>query len=232
MCHPGLGGRSMARRFRGVFASARFVARAMALVGVTAGCTATLPVRTIPAHQTRWITSVGGPVAPDHVMTKVIPYLTVGAMHGVSDRTTVSGSLHVLSAAFGIAGADIGVARRLQSQSGMRPEITGQGQLYAFAASGGMRLFPNVAGTLSWSAGSRTLVYTGSSVTAQFSGEHRVLVSPSLGVQRDVRRRFTLQLESRWLAANVNTERGLLEGESGIAGHGGLAILLGAQVRR
>ncbi|MFN8666866.1 MAG: hypothetical protein U0164_06635 [Gemmatimonadaceae bacterium] len=204
----------------------------IALGSAAAGCTATLPVRTLPAHQTRWMTSVGGPVAPDHVMTKVIPYLTVGAMHGLSDRTTVSGSLHVLSAAFGIAGADVGVARRLASQSGVRPELTGQAQLYAFAASGGARLFPNVAGTLSWSAGPRTLVYTGSSLTAQFSGEHRVLVSPSLGIQRDVRRRLTLQLESRWLAANVNTERGLLEGESGIAGHGGFALLLGAQVRR
>jgi hypothetical protein len=212
--------------------------RARAVVGtalvfaLSAGCTATLPVRTLPAGQTRWMTSVGGPVAPDHVMTKVIPYLTVGAMHGVTDRTTVSGSLHVLSAALGIAGVDVGVARRLGTQAGVRPEITGQAQLYAFAASGGARVFPNVSGTLSWSAGARTLLYTGSSLTAQFSGDHHLLVSPTAGIQRDIRKRLTLQLESRWLAANVNTERGLLEGESGIAGHGGFALLLGAQVRR
>lgn len=236
----GFGGRSMGR-LRGTRGGGqagrpcvilRAVASATLVASVTAGCTATLPVRTLPAHQTRWITSVGGPVAPDHVMTKVIPYVTVGAMHGITDRTTVSGSVHVLSAALGIAGADVGVARRLGSQSGWRPELTGQAQLYAFAASGGARLFPNLAGTLSWSAGQRTLVYTGANLTAQFSGEHRALVSPSLGIQRDVRRRFTLQLESRWLAANVNTERGLLEGESSIAGHGGFALLLGAQVRR
>ena len=118
----------------------RAVASATLVASVTAGCTATLPVRTVPAHQTRWITSVGGPVAPDHVMTKVIPYITVGAMHGITDRTTVSGSVHVLSAALGIAGADVGVARRLGSQSGWRPELTGQAQLYAFAASGGARM--------------------------------------------------------------------------------------------
>jgi len=222
----------MTRRERYAVVRLRTVIGTFLVLAVSTACTATLPVRTLPARQTRWIGSVGGPVAPDHVMTKVIPYLTVGAMHGVTDRTTVSGSIHVLSAALGIAGVDVGVARRLGAQAGMRPEITGQVQLYAFAASGGARVFPNVSGTMSWSAGPKSLLYTGASLTTQFSGEHRVLVSPAAGIQRDVRKRLTLQLESRWMAANVNTERGLLEGESGIGGLGGFAVLLGVQVRR
>lgn len=176
--------------------------------------------------------SVGGPIAPDHVVTKVIPYLTVGAMHGITDRTTITGGLHLLTAAMGVAGADLGVARRLGTQNGIRPEVTGQAQLYLFAGTGGARVFPNFSGTMSWSAGSKTLLYAGTSLTTQFSGDQHWFVSPSAGIQRDMRKRLTMQLEARWMAANVDTERGLLEGESGIGGHGGFAVQLGLQVRR
>jgi hypothetical protein len=211
---------------------ARTALGALVILAASTACSATLPVRTIPARETRWTMSVGGPIAPDHVATKVIPYVTAGAMHGVTDRTTVTGSVHLLAAALGVAGADVGVARRLGTQEGVRPEVTGQAQLYLFAGSGGGRVFPNVSGTLSWSAGAKTLLYTGASLTTQFSGDHRLIVSPSLGLQRAMRKRLTMQLESRWMAANIMTQRGLLEGESGIGGHGGFAVQLGAQVRR
>jgi hypothetical protein len=119
----------------------RTVGGPVVLLTVSTGGSATLPVRTLPAHQTRWTMSVGGPVAPDHVMTKVIPYLMVGAMHGVTDRTTVSGSAHVLAAALGIAGVDVGVARRLGTQQGFRRSHR-TGQLYALWGKGGGRVFP------------------------------------------------------------------------------------------
>ncbi|MFN8570798.1 MAG: hypothetical protein U0132_02000 [Gemmatimonadaceae bacterium] len=206
---------------------------AVTLVALSAvGCSATLPVRTLPAHESRWTLTVGGPVVPQHVATTIIPYVTAGAMYGMTDATTLSGSAHLLTAAMGVAGVDGGVAHRLSTQDGVRPEFTGQAQLYVFHGSGSTRAFPGVTGTASWRLGMRTLGYVGSNLTTQFSGEERLIVSPSAGIQRDVGRRFILQLETRWMAANIDTHSGLMEGESSISGHGGVALLLGVQVRR
>jgi hypothetical protein len=196
------------------------------------GCAATQPVRVLGKGEHRWIASVGGPVLPDHVPTKLIPYTNIGVMYGRSGTTTVTGNVHVLAAAFGVAGIDVGAARRLRAQSGGIPELTGQAQLYGFAGSGGMRVYPNLTGTASWQTGPRTLLYGGSAFTIRPSGGTTLLVTPMLGLQQDVGRRFAIQLETKWMASNIDMASGLFEGEGTLADRGALAVQLGLQVKR
>jgi hypothetical protein len=206
----------------------------LALFGsqLVSGCTATQPVRVLPKGQSRWISSVGGPLLPHHAPTGFIPYTNVGMMWGRSDNVTVSANVHVLAAAFGVAGIDMGIARRLRAEDGLVPELTGQAQLYGFAGNGGARVYPNLTGTASWSAGSRTLLYGGSALTVRPSGGIALVATPLAGVQRDVGRRFVLQLEGKWMAANIDMHSGLFEGENAPGGNGGLSLQLGVQVKR
>ncbi len=199
---------------------------------ITLGCAATQPVRVLHSGERRWIASVGGPLQPHHVPQGVLPYTNIGTMWGHSEATTLSANLHVLAAAFGIAGVDVGAARRMRTQRGAIPEVTAQSQLYLFAGSGGARVYPNFTGTASWSAGQRTLLYGGSALTVRPSGGKALVASPLTGIQRDVGRRLVLQLEGKWMAANIDMNRGLFEGENTIGGNGGLAMQLGLQLRR
>ncbi len=215
-------------RFRTSRSSLAFAA----LVACAAACTATQPVRVLHKGESRWIASLGGPLLPHSSPTGVVPYTNVGMMWGRSDDVTLSSNVHLLAAAFGIAGVDVGAARRLMHQRGLVPELTGQAQLYAFAGSGGARLYPNITGTASWEAGPRTLLYGGSALTVRPSGATAVIVNPLVGVQRDVGRRFALQLEGKWMAANIDMHSGMFEGENSLGGNGGLSLQLGVQVNR
>lgn len=195
-------------------------------------CTATLPVRVLHKGESRWIASLGGPLLPHHTPTGFIPYTNVGRMWGRSDDLTLTANVHVLAAAFGVAGVDVGAARRVRSQDNWVPELTGQAQLYAFAGSGGARFYPNLTGTASWTAGPRMLLYGGSALTIRPSGGKALIATPLAGVQRDIGKRFALQLEGKWMAANIDMHSGLFDGENTIGGHGGLSLQLGLQVKR
>lgn len=212
----------------------RFVALPVGafLLLTLSACSATQPVRVLTKGERRWISSVGGPLLPNHLATKILPYANVGMMWGARDNLTVSADVHVLAAAFGIAGVDVGAARRFAAQSGKRPELTGQAQVYGFVGTGGARFYPSVTGTASWTAGPRSLFYTGAALTVRPSGGIALVGTPLVGVQRDVGRRVVLQLEGKWMAANIDMHRGLFEGENSIGGNGGLAMQLGVQVRR
>lgn len=204
----------------------------LALTALTGACAATQPIRVLGKGERRFISSIGGPLLPNHTPTGFIPYTNVGMMWGHSDNVTASANVHVLAATFGIAGLDVGLARRLTRQDGIVPEFTGQGQLYLFAGPGGARVFPSATATASWAHGPRTLSYAGANLTGQLTSGTGVLASPLVGLQRDVTRRVTLQLEGKWMAANADMSRGLFEGENTVGGKGGLALQLGVQVKR
>lgn len=203
-----------------------------ALAVMTTACAATQPVRVLPKGQSRIIASVGGPWQPKKSPTVVVPYATLGTMRGLSDRTTLVYDAHVLMAAFGVAGADVGLAHRVRAQRGALPEITGLGQAYLFAGSGGARLFPHASVNASWMHGERQLLYLGGDAFGQFTGGPAVLFAPLAGWQFPVHRRVQLQTELKWMAANVNTDRGIFKGQGNIGGHGGLSFQLGVQVGR
>jgi hypothetical protein len=198
----------------------------LALCGTA--CSATLPVRVLPKGESRIIASFGGPYLPQSSPTWLIPYITVGAMHGLTDNTTLVYDVHVLMAALGVAGVDVGAAHRLHAQSVVAPEVTVLGQAYMFAGNGGARVYPHVSINASWRHGDRQLLYVGAEALSQFQGAPAVFATPLVGWQFPAGRRLALQTEFKWMGANSNTAHGIFKGESSIGGHGALAFQLGA----
>jgi hypothetical protein len=195
-------------------------------------CGATHIVRPLPRGASVWTASLGGPYLPEAVPTKVVPYLSIGWQRGVSDALTVGGAVHGTVAAYGVAAGELTATRLLMEQRAGWPAVAGTAHAYLFAGQGGARFYPSLGAVASWSVGERALLYGGGNAVAQFSGTPSVLINPLIGGQRSIGRRVALQLELKWMAANVDTRAGVFEGESSLGGHGALATQLGITVRR
>ena len=198
------------------------------------GCGAVQPVRVLPEGQTTLTASIGGPVGVSASPLGFVPYTVVGAAHGLTEAVSVHGNVHAIMAAFGVIGLDAGASGRVLRQDGVLPEITAAARAIVFtkpsAILGDTRLYPDVSLTLSWDLGREWMGYMGSHATMQLS-DGRMFLSPMLGVVAPISDTWSLQLETIWQAANVDTRKGVFEGESAIGGTGSLGVFLGAQVR-
>ena len=193
------------------------------------GCSAVQPVRVLDKGADVLTASLGGAVVPSSSPTAVVPYFTSGYAYGLSDDVTLHGKAHLLMAAFGVAGLDVGASMRALRQDGPVPEITVSAQAIGFvslARSAPPRVYPNLTANASWSVGEASLVYLGSHATIQIDPA-RTLMSPFAGYQFPVSNALRLQLEAIWQASNVNTRNGVFEGESSIGGTGSFGIYLG-----
>ncbi len=166
---------------------------------------------------------------PSSSPTKVIPYATVGIMHGVTNEVTVHANLHTIMLVFGAFGVDVGASSQILKQDAALPEVTVGLRAIVFTdftSIANSRLYPDAALTLSWEVKPRWLLYTGSHVTVQFS-DARLFVSPMIGTQVPIADRFAIQFEIMWQAANTITRSGLFRGESSLNGHGSLGLFIG-----
>lgn len=193
------------------------------------GCSATHVVRPLPAGSRAVTASLGGPVLPNSVPTGVVPYLTIGLQQGRTDDLTVGGALHATMLAFGVAAGEVNATYRLRRESGAIPELVGRAGGIVMAGPGGVRLYPSIGTVASWSATRGTLLYAGGDLMAQTTAPH-LLAAPLVGIQRRVSDRTAVQLDAKWMAANVDTRRGVFEGESSIGGRGAFALQLGLVV--
>ena len=198
-----------------------------------AGCSAMQPVRVLPEGTTAITGSLGGPVGIAASPLGFVPYTTVGVAHGLSEAVTVHGNAHLLMAAFGVVGLDAGASFRLLRQDGTMPEVTASvgGLLFSDVVNtSGTRLYPNASVNLSWDLGRAWLGYVGTHTTLQPS-DTRLYVSPMMGVVMPLSSAWSLQLETIWQAANVDTRKGIFEGQSSISGAGSFGVFIGAQVK-
>lgn len=199
---------------------------------ILSGCSAVQPVRVLDAGASAITTSLGGAVVPSSSPTAVVPYLTAGYAYGLNDDVTVHGKAHLVMAAFGVAGIDAGASFRALAQRGSVPEITLGAQVIAFASMARpspMRVYPNLTASASWSVGTASLAYAGSHATLQIDPS-TVLMSPFAGYQFPVSDAVRLQVEAIWQAGNVDTRKGVFEGQSSIAGTGSIGIYLGGMI--
>ncbi len=196
---------------------------------VASSCGSVQPVRVLPAGQTELTASLGGPILPKSSPTIIVPYFMVGAMHGVSESLTLTGNVHALMAAFGVLGLDGGVAMRLVRQQGALPEITAKAQAYFFSnfRPNATRVFPYLSVNTSYQVADGWLGYGGVEALYQFTGSPNVFLTPFVGVQSQVSDKITLQLDGKWMAANVFTGNGIFEAQSSIGNTGSVAVHLG-----
>ncbi len=199
------------------------------IVLIIASCSSVQPVRVLEKDTYVATGSMGGAFIPEKSPAGILPYLTVGGAHGVTEDLTMHGHIHALLAAFGVAGIDYGASYRALRQDGAVPEVTVSGQLLMFAklsSEPNPRVYPNLSANASWKVGEQSLVYTGSHATIQFSNGD-VFVSPFVGYQFPVSKTFDLQIEGIWQAANRNTSAGVFEGLSSINGVGSYGFYIG-----
>lgn len=199
---------------------------------VSVACSTTQVVRPLPRGTSQLSFSFGGPLVPDKVVTKVIPYATVGWQHGLSDVLTVGGAIHGTMAAFGVAGGELSATRQLVGQRDDAVALAGTVHAYLFSGRGGTRGYPAASLVGSWKPSAKTLLYGGGTTVVQLDGTPSALLNPLLGVQRTVRGRLGLQAEFKWMAANADTRAGVFDGESSIGGRGAMAVQVGAVLRR
>lgn len=179
-------------------------------------------MRVLQREQSTISASLGGPIVPSASPLGFVPYLTVGAAHGVCSNVTIHGNVHVLMSAFAVGGLDLGASARLLHQDAAIPEITCAVQLIGFMKFGSPvspRIYPNISVNASWEIAEKTLGYTGSHGTFQWK-PGAFFLSPFVGIQFPISSAVSLQAELIWQAANQDTRSGLFEGKSSIDGMG------------
>lgn len=192
-------------------------------------CGVTQPVRVIDQGTTQAAVSLGGPLIPFGGMTVPTPYLNLGLIHGYKENLTITGNIHATMAIFKNAAFDLGAATRLARESNGWPELTAKGQLYVFSdleRFDATRIFPMVSLNASYLLGQTTLAYAGVDQMIQFN-KPQYFVAPFAGTQLSLSDRSALQVELKWMAANVNTAHGVLRGTGSVGDHGNIGVFFG-----
>lgn len=195
-------------------------------------CGVTQPVRVLPENETRLAVSLGGPVMPVGDIAIVVPYLNVGIQYGQRENMTVFGNIHTTALLFKDLGLDGGFAARLLREKGIRPEVTLKGQVYFFwdfIRGNNKRLFPTATINASYTVGDRSLIYFGADNLYQVH-QPEYFFAPLLGYQFGLTETMTMQIETKWLAANKDTRHGIFEGTASITGKGNVGFYLGVEM--
>jgi hypothetical protein len=212
--------------------------RAAVWIAVLGGCSASRAVSPLGKGNTAITTSMGGPVVSYAGVPLPVPIGSVGAAHGVSDRTNIYGSFYWTPVLlFGIPGADLGVATELFGPMGARPRLMAGATTHVFFGDtaagdprGGVRVFPDLSAIGSWPIGphDRSTVWTGLDLLVQTAAPADVFLSPLVGAE--VRPgRVGLRAELKWLAATVDNLQGVPDWY-GIGHRGALSLQLGVDI--
>jgi hypothetical protein len=166
-------------------------------------------------------------------MTVPTPYLNLGIVHGFKKNLTLTGSVHATMALLKSAAFDVGAATRLTRETNGWPELTAKGQLFFFSdleRLDNVRVFPMVSINASYLLGHSTLLYAGAEQLIQFNKPHYFL-APFAGTQFSLSARSALQIEVKWMAANVNSAHGIFRGVGSIGDHGDVGLFFGYTYR-
>ena len=201
----------------------------LSLALVVSSCGVTQPVRIIDQGTTQAAVSLGGPLIPFGGMTVPTPYLNLGLIHGYKDNLTLTGNVHATTALLKNAAFDLGAATRLARESNGWPELTAKGQFFFFSdleRLDNVRVFPMVSFNASYLVGTSALLYAGADQLIQFN-KPQYFFTPFAGIQLSLSDRSALQIELKWMAANVNSAHGVFRGTGSIGNHGDIGLFFG-----
>jgi len=203
-----------------------------ALITLT-GCGVTQPIRPLEEGTTEIISSFGGPIIPVGNIAFPVPYLNVGFMHGYTSDITLYSNAHITALLYKDIGLDGGFATSFLQEKGIQPELTLNMRGYffwnAFRGSS-VRFFPMGTLTASYETGGRSLFYFGADNLYQFQTSD-IFISPFIGYSFPLSDAMVMQVESKWLAMNRDTRRGIFEGFGSIAGKGNAGLFVGIQYK-
>jgi hypothetical protein len=233
--------------FFSLFSRSAYLQALTALCGLLLclSCSVVQPVRVLQEGVTQGSIALGGPWLPKSSPTYIVPYLSLGAMHGVSENVTLVGNLHGTVGAFGVLGADLGAAMRLLKQQGAVPELTAKAQVYGFVdlagggtstrpstpdgatSAGAIRVYPHITLNGSYELANNLLGYVALENTLQFGEKFGYFFTPGIGLQYSFSPNTSIQAEWKWSAANIDTRYGIFQGQSSIGGNGNWGLFLG-----
>ncbi len=210
----------------------RYPALILLLILVFASaCAPTRLVKPLAKHQKVINASIGGPVVHFSGLVIPTPFTTVTGAYGLTDKTTVFGSLHPTSALFGVFQMDAGMVQQLSAQKKWLPGLT-TSPVLNFATSGkDTKLWPQLDVNAYWNYKQRpNFFYAGVSTWFEFAAvkAHNEVQSqhvfPNFQLGHSwIKPKADYQVEVKYLGSNFSN-RDIVVDYVGVARKGALGV--------
>lgn len=178
-----------------------------AFVVLAAGCTPSRLVVPLKKNEAAVGAGFGGPLIKFANTVIPIPFSSVNAGYGVTDKVTVTGGAHLTSLAFGVGLVETGVLFDLWNKDSLKQGLSFNGNVNTAIGNGAFRLWPQTDLNYYHSIGSRSRVYSGFSCwyelnrNAPHNEDQKNVVVPSWQTGfMYTPSRWTFQLEAKVIA--------------------------------
>ena len=201
-----------------------------------AGCAAHTSIQPVGKGKLNANFSIGGPIVAAFDTHIPIPYATVGADYGLSEKINLDGAFHLLSLPYGIIGMDIGATwfphacdcTRIPT-IGIEPRVL---ILASVKSNVGARIkaYPILSASSSWHW-DFVSPYIGFDFVVPLSRADYdedapdFIISPYIGARWKLSERISLLTEIKYNGANVPTDKLAVE-YTNISGYGAISPLI------
>jgi hypothetical protein len=176
-------------------------------------CTPTRLVKPLKKNETAVGAGLGGPLIKFSGAVIPIPYITANAAHGVTDKVSLTGSVHLTSALFGVAQFETGALFSLWDKDSLKQGITLLTNLNTAFNSHDFKLWPQTDLNYYYSFSEKRSVYGGLSCWYEpdLNGPHdtrlKSFIVPSLQFGYLLNRgTWTWQAEAKIIAPTTNND--------------------------
>ena len=180
--------------------------------------------------------NLGGPLFDFHNLTIPIPLTSLMYAQGLTDNTSVFGSIHTTSLLFGVAQTDIGICQKVYYNDSLRLGVSANpalniAQEFWPATSGGFKCWPQLDLNAYWEFNPhKSFVYAGIENWFELAqqrpdGETQTthwIYCPQIGYT-SVRHKWNYDFELKFIAPNLDNLPNVVD-YFGIGGNGALAV--------
>lgn len=194
------------------------------------GCGTVSSVRPIGEDKKSMTFSSGGPITTIYGIKMPILYTVLRYRHGLSENTDFHAGVHPTMLILGNLGTDIGLTKHIVHQSGWSPSLSFEGSIYGFYHFNELstiRAYPEISVIGSYNLMNQAaILYFGVQNMFQFSRPYLVFV-PLFGLEFPFKKRFALNLETKWYAPSEESEDRVVDYEIKPFSHGALGVVWG-----
>jgi len=179
--------------------------------------------------------NLGGPLIGFSGTTIPVPFTSLMYAQGVTEKTTVFGSIHTTSLLFGVIQTDIGVCHRLYYSDSTRIglSVTPAINLAYDKWEGNFKVWPQIDINVYWDIKpKKSFVYLGVDNWFELSGkkaheqtqQNRWIINPQIGYTNS-RNKWNYNIEFKYLVPYLNNEPGVVD-YKGVNGKGAVGVYL------
>ena len=178
---------------------------------------------------------LGGPMIGFSGTTIPMPFTSIMYAQGVSDKTTVFGSLHTTSLLFGVIQTDMGACYNVVYSDSLKLglSVTPAINLAYDKWEGNFKAWPQLDVNVYWDIKpKKSFLYVGVDNWFELSSKkahnqaqtNRWIVNPQIGFTY-VRKKWNYNIEGKWLTPYLNNEPGVVD-YKGIGGKGAVGVYI------